>query len=105
MITVAIQYRIKEGRERDYAEIAEWIHPQVVDIDGFLSVERYQCSKDPEKWLSLSFWRDEEAVGQWRKHPNHKKAMKRGKQEIFSWYRITVSDALRDYHFPNDSRN
>jgi heme-degrading monooxygenase HmoA len=32
-------------------------------MDGFISVERFQSLSDPDKLLSLSFWRDEEAVG------------------------------------------
>jgi hypothetical protein len=31
-------------------------------MDGFISVERFQSLTEPDKLLSLSFWRDEEAV-------------------------------------------
>lgn len=36
-------------------------------MDGFISIERFQSLSEPDKLLSLSFWRDEAAVANWRR--------------------------------------
>ena len=52
---------------------------------------------NPEKYLSLSFWRDEDAVKAWRNNFEHRAAQKRGRSEIFQNYRLRVSSVIRDY--------
>jgi heme-degrading monooxygenase HmoA len=69
----------------------------LADIDGFLSIERFQSLTTPGKILSLSFWRDEEAVRQWRNLPQHREVQRVGRQSIFEEYRLRVAHVLRDY--------
>ena len=102
MISVTIEYFIKPGRESDYESLAEKVYPEVHTIDGFISVEGFESQSDPGKQLSLSYWRDEDAVRTWRQHPEHARVMKQAKEEIFSSYRITVSSTVRDYAFQNE---
>jgi len=66
-------------------------------IDGFLSVERFAALDDDNRYLSLSLWRDQDAVQRWREHSEHRAAQARGKTDLFSRYRILVSEVLRDY--------
>ena len=102
MISVTIEYFISQGFEKAYEALAEKVYPDVHSIDGFISVEGFESRSEPGKRLSLSYWRDEDAVKTWRRHPEHVRVMKQGKEEIFSSYRITVSSALRDYSFQRD---
>ena len=102
MISVTIEYSIRPGFEDAYEALAEKVYPDVHTIDGFISVEGFESGAEPGKQLSLSYWRDEDAVRAWRRHPEHVRVMKQAKEEIFSSYRITVSSAIRDYSFQRD---
>jgi heme-degrading monooxygenase HmoA len=85
-----------EGRAT-YLEIASALRGQLDAIDGFLSIERFQSLSDPTKLLSLSFWRDEEAVARWRAFEAHRAAQVRGREELFADYRLRVATVVRDY--------
>ncbi len=97
MIAVIFEVIPHEGRAEDYFDLAAALTPEVEGIDGFISVERFQSTTDPNKYVSLSFWRDEAAVAAWRAHAGHGLAQKRGKEEIFADFRIRVAKVLRDY--------
>ncbi len=58
-----------DDRRGQYLDIAASLRDDLSRIDGFLSIERFQSLADPDKLLSLSFWRDEEAVREWRNSP------------------------------------
>ena len=68
------------------------------------------CTVTPGKYVSLSFWRDEEAVRAWRNTTKHRYAQARGRSGIFENYRLRVASVLRDYGMrerddaPADSR-
>jgi heme-degrading monooxygenase HmoA len=70
----------------------------------------YQSLTEPSKLLSLSFWRDEEAVRAWRNRPPHRATQAKGRAGVFANYRLRVASVLRDYGMteraeaPDDSR-
>ncbi|MBO9685774.1 antibiotic biosynthesis monooxygenase family protein [Roseateles chitosanitabidus] len=98
-----------DGRDR-YLELAAALKPLLERIDGFLSIERFQSLTDPTKLLSLSFWRDEEAVLAWRRLEAHREAQSEGRAGVFADYRLRVASVMRDYGLtardeaPADSR-
>ena len=95
MIAVIFEAVIKDrGR---YLDTAAGLRPLLDGIDGFLSVERFQSLSDPEKVLSLSFWRDEAAVTRWRSMPEHRAAQALGRSRVFSDYRLRIARVVRDY--------
>jgi heme-degrading monooxygenase HmoA len=110
MIAVIFEVFPKEGHKEAYLEIAASLRSQLETIDGFISVERFQSLSHPEKILSLSFWRDEEAVRQWRKLKPHREAQTKGRKIHFEDYRLRVASVIRDYGMfsrdeaPEDSR-
>jgi len=85
------------GRDQDYFAIAGSLKPGLEAIDGFISVERFQSLSKEGKYVSVSFWRDEQAVKTWREHAEHRLAQARGKKEIFADFRIRVAEVVRDY--------
>jgi heme-degrading monooxygenase HmoA len=107
---VIFEVRPHPGRRDDYLAIAAGLRAQLEREDGFISVERFQSLTDPDKILSLSFWRDEAAVAAWRSRESHRAAQARGRQEVFADYRLRVAAVLRDYgmfereQVPADSR-
>ena len=97
MIAVIFEVTPREGRAGDYFDLAATLKAEVEGIDGFISVERFQSTANPNKYVSLSFWRDEAAVAAWRSHAGHRLAQARGKEEIFADFRIRIAAVERDY--------
>jgi len=97
MIVVIFEVTPKPGRAQDYFDLAAELRPELEKIDGFISVERFESRTEEGKYLSLSVWRDEDAVRAWRELAEHKAAQNKGKSEIFADYRIRVAEVVRDY--------
>ncbi|RZJ53124.1 MAG: antibiotic biosynthesis monooxygenase [Flavobacterium sp.] len=97
MIAVIFEVIPNEGRKAEYLDIAAKLRPELDTIDGFISIERFQSFNDPDKVLSLSFWRDEESIQQWRNLEMHRYAQSKGRNEIFKDYHLRIADVKRDY--------
>ena len=97
MIAVIFEVTVAEGRQQDYLDIAAEMRPLVEKVEGFISVERFQSLTNPEKLLSLSFFKDEAAVKRWRETIEHRQAQASGRDGVFAGYRLKVTRVLRDY--------
>lgn len=110
MIAIIFEVEPAEGHRDAYLDIAAKLKPELEKIDGFISVERFQSITNPGKMLSLSFFRDEQAVIAWRNLEAHRRAQAAGRGGIFAGYRLRVAQVLRDYGLterdeaPGDSR-
>ena len=110
MIAVIFEVEIADGQKEGYLDIAGDLKPLLEEVDGFISVERFQSLTTPGKLLSLSFFRDEQAVADWRALTRHRRAQAEGRSGIFKDYRLKVAHVLRDYGMtdreqaPEDSR-
>jgi heme-degrading monooxygenase HmoA len=97
MIAVIFEVWPADGRKEHYLDLAQRLRGDLQQMDGFISVERFQSLTDPGKLLSLSFWRDEEAVAGWRNQAQHRTTQAAGRSGIFRDYRLRVAAVLRDY--------
>jgi heme-degrading monooxygenase HmoA len=97
MHVVIFEVTPKPGCKQAYLDIAASLRAELKEVDGFLSVERFQSLSEPDKLLSLSFWRDAAAIDRWRKLEAHREAQSKGKNALFSDYRITVAEVMRCY--------
>ncbi len=97
MIAVIFEVRPRAGKMQQYLDIAASLRPLLEQVDGFISVERFQSLTDEGKILSLSFFRDEAAVAEWRKLEKHRAAQAAGRNEVFEGYRLRVAHVVRDY--------
>ena len=110
MIAVIFEVWPAEGEREHYLDLAAELRPLLNDIDGFLSIERFDSLSEPGKLLSLSFWRDEAAVAQWRQLEAHRSTQEKGRAGVFRDYRLRVAEVMRDYGLlereqaPADSR-
>jgi heme-degrading monooxygenase HmoA len=110
MIAVIFEVWPADGRKQEYLDIAASLRPMLEKIDGFISLERFESLYEPGKILSLSFFRDEHAVAQWRALEAHRSAQATGRAGLFRDYRLRVSSVTRDYgmfdreQVPPDSR-
>jgi heme-degrading monooxygenase HmoA len=97
------------GRQR-YLDLAAELRPLLDDVDGFISIERFASLTNPAKLLSLSFWRDDAAVAEWRAVESHRTAQRAGRHGVFADYRLRIAEVTRDYGLherdqaPSDSR-
>ncbi len=94
---IAVIFEVVPADRDAYFRIAGELRPLLDGIDGFISIERLQSLSDPERILSLSFWRDEEAVTQWRNLEAHRAAQSFGRASVFRDYRLRVAEVVRDY--------
>lgn len=87
----------KEDSRQEYLDIAAALKPRLEKMDGFISIERFQSLSEPGKILSLSFWRDDEAIAGWRRVESHRMAQAKGRGELFRDYRLRIAGVIRDY--------
>lgn len=110
MIAVIFEAWPVAGQRPRYLDLAAALRPDLEALDGFVSVERFECLSEPGKILSLSFFRDEEAVAAWRNRAGHRATQAQGRGGVFADYRLRVAHVLRDYGMadraeaPSDSR-
>ena len=111
MIAVIFEAFPGQGKWDEYLDIAASLRPELSKIEGFISIERFQSITNPEKVLSLSFWKDEASIAQWRNIELHRHAQQAGRNAIFNDYRLRVANVVRDYGMneraeaPSDSKN
>lgn len=78
--------------------------------DGFFGIERFSSLSEPGKFISIGFFRDEDAVTAWRNTPEHRRVQALGRGKFFTNYRLRMAEVTRDYskndraEAPRDSR-
>ncbi len=110
MLAVIFEVLPADDQKQTYLDMAADLRPLLNSIDGFISIERFESLYTPGKMLSLSFWRDEQAIETWRKMEEHRAAQAAGRNHVFADYRLRVASVIRDYGLfnrdqaPADSR-
>jgi heme-degrading monooxygenase HmoA len=110
MIIVVSEVWPHPDRRNDYFSLSEELRPHLEAVDGFVSSERFESTKEPGKYVSVSFWRDEAALARWRNLEEHRVVMAKGRGGILRDYRIRATKVLWDYSLnsrdqaPSDSR-
>lgn len=97
MIAVIFEVFPHADKKDAYLAMAAEMRPLVDQIDGFISVERFESLTTPGKLLSLSFFRDEAALDEWRALTKHRTAQKAGREVMFDDYRLRIASVIRDY--------
>lgn len=97
MIAVIFEVQPSAAGFAEYLDRAAGLAPLLARVDGFISVERFESLSTKGKLLSLSFWRDEEAVRAWREQEQHRAAQSAGRAGVFDHYRLRVALVIRDY--------
>jgi heme-degrading monooxygenase HmoA len=87
-----------EPREYDsYLEEAAGLRPCLAQVDGFVSVERFESQATPGRFVAIGYFRDEDAVARWRNLPEHRRVQALGRSRFFAGYRLVMAHVLRDY--------
>ncbi len=90
MIAVIFEFTPAAGRFPEYMDLVAGLKADLEKADGFISLERFESITTAGKFVSLQFWRDEEAVRKWRNQA-------KGRAGIFASYRLRIAQVLRDY--------
>ena len=101
MMAVIFEVTPAPGQRSAYLDAAAALKPLLTQIDGFVSIERFESLSAPGKLLSLSLWRDEEAVARWRQQEAHRSTQAAGRDHVFADYRLRVAAVVRDYGLNN----
>ena len=110
MFAVIFEVRPHPEHRQAYLDWAAELKKELVQMEGFLSIERFQSLAEPDKLLSLSFWRDEASLAKWRQLEAHRAAQAAGRRTLFREYRLRIAEVARDYgkeereEAPRDSR-
>jgi len=91
MIAVIFEVWPVENRAKEYFDLAAELRPLLEEVEGFISIERFESLTTKGKFLSLSFWRDEESIRTWRNIEEHRKVQAKGRDHVFAEYRIRVA--------------
>lgn len=70
-----------------YEEMDEVTMDQVMQVDGFLGWESHRSEN---RGSFVSYWRDKEAIDQWRKNTVHTKAKSEGIRRWYKYYHSMV---------------
>lgn len=97
MIVVIFEVWPSDKGESEYLRLAQELLPQVEEVPGFISIERYRSVSEPQKLISLSTWTDEASIQAWRNSPAHRGVQIQGRAGIFTNYRLRVAEVTRDY--------
>ena len=110
MIAVIFESWPRPGTGETYLDLGRRMNAMVEGFDGFISIERFESVSEPGKFVSISFWRDEAALDEWRRLERHRGAQTAGRTRFFEDYRLRVAGVIRDYGMteraeaPADSR-
>ncbi|MEX6690584.1 antibiotic biosynthesis monooxygenase [Danxiaibacter flavus] len=97
MIVVIFEVEPAKVKWDEYINMAAELYDELTEVEGFISVERFKSIRDETKLLSLSFWKDEESVANWRNAIRHRAAQEKGRVSVFRNYRLRVANVIRDY--------
>ena len=92
IIVTVFRSRLRAGIEVEYEEVASEMSRLVISMDGFVD-ERSYISSDGERVTIVRFV-SRESQRSWAEHPDHRRAQRRGVDEFYSWYDISVSEKI-----------
>lgn len=78
-----------------YAQTAERMLELAAAQEGFLGVE----SARNELGITVSYWRDLEAIRAWKQQSEHLEAQAQGRERWYAAYRIRIARVEREYGF------
>lgn len=103
MIAVIFEAEAVPAQQERYLQLAAELRAELVNIAGFISIERFKSLSTEGKILSLSWWESDEAVAVWKNNMKHRAAQMEGRESIFS-FTESVSRTFCVIIHPNEKR-
>ena len=110
MIAVLFEVVVPHVKVDAYLEEGADLRALLDGHEGFISLERFRSTSTPDKFLSLSYWKDEASIEAWRNDRQHRQAQSTGRNSLFGNYTLRVASVLRGYSLhereqaPEDSK-
>ena len=82
-----------EGDDNGYSETAAKMVELASRQDGFLGIESARSGLG----ITVSYWRDLDAIDAWRRNATHLNAKERGKDDWYTSFITRISLVERDY--------
>jgi heme-degrading monooxygenase HmoA len=83
------------GKNPEYDQIAARMEELAKEQDGFLGIE----SAREDLGITVSYWRDLEAIKKWKTNSEHLIAQKKGRTGWYKYYKTRICLVERDYQF------
>ncbi|WP_246563179.1 antibiotic biosynthesis monooxygenase family protein [Streptomyces roseirectus] len=98
---VTVFTSLKTQDQDGYGETAARMEELVRDIPGFLGMDHAQTPGG--LGITVGYFRDAQALEQWRTDAEHRTAQKRGRQEWYESYTLHVAKVERSSGFRRDA--
>ncbi|MGW6270279.1 antibiotic biosynthesis monooxygenase family protein [Streptomyces sp. NPDC055060] len=86
-----------DGHDDGYDETADLMDELVATVPGFLAVE---SARTPGGLgITVGYFRDADAIKQWRGRAEHRTAQRRGREEWYEKYAVHIAKVERSYGF------
>jgi|ERR1019366_2580951 len=89
-IVTVFRSRLRPGVESEYSFLADEMSRLVGTLDGFIE-EKFYVASDGERVTIVRF-ADQASHEAWAQNPVHRRAQRRGRDEFYSWYSISIAD-------------
>ncbi|MDQ2736158.1 MAG: antibiotic biosynthesis monooxygenase [Pseudomonadota bacterium] len=96
MLVCLIEFGTLPGMAERNKELVTNLLVHARKHDGFISKETFTSRDNPEKVVTMSYWRDAESLRRWMRHEEHLKTIPIGRNELFSHYSIQVAEIVTD---------
>jgi heme-degrading monooxygenase HmoA len=94
---VLFRSRLREESRAAYEPVAERMEALARAMPGFVSIETF-TAEDGER-LSIVEFDSHEQMAAWREHPEHRIAQRRGREEFYAEYRLSVLERVSERVF------
>ncbi len=84
---------VKSDDDTEYEETAARMLELAKDQDGFLGIESVRDGLG----ITVSYWRDEASIKNWKLHTEHTLAREKGKLKWYKSFKTRVARVERDY--------
>ncbi len=96
MIACIIEFGVKEGRDDDRKRLLAELFVELEQVSGFMSKETFDDVERPGRRITISYWKDADALRGWMRNKAHVRAIGLGKREIFNHYNIKIATIDRE---------
>jgi heme-degrading monooxygenase HmoA len=94
MLVCLIEFGTLPGMAERNKELVTNLLVHAREHDGFISKETFTSRDNPDKVVTMSYWRDAESLRLWMRHEEHLKTIPIGRNELFSHYSIQVAEVV-----------
>lgn len=78
-----------------YDEMAQTMENLAKQQPGYLGIE----SARSEIGITVSYWKNIEAIKNWKANLDHQMAQKLGRKQWYAWYKVRICKVEREYEF------